>query len=76
MTVGEPYRIIAEEATDLHRVQLVEDEKGVYYFRKTSIDGNAILKSVPVYHDARVLAEAREFFPDFLPFSAVPVDAT
>jgi hypothetical protein len=73
---GTSYRIIAEEVADVHRIQLAEDQWGGYHLRKVSADGRKILSSAPVYSDPSVLAEAREYFPDFLPFAAQPVDAT
>jgi len=76
MTMHESYRIIAEDVRDDHKVQLVEDQKGVYHLRKVSADEDTIFNSAPVYSDSLVLAEARESFPDFLPFGALPVDAT
>lgn len=69
-------RVIAEEVGILHRVQLIEDCEGAYHLRKISVDGGKILSSAPIYRDAGILAEAREYFPECLPFAALPVDAT
>jgi len=76
MTGSDSCRVIAEEVGVLHRVQLIEDLEGGYHLRKISVDGGEILSSAPVYCDAGVLAEAREYFPECLPFAALPVDAT
>ena len=69
-------RIVTEEPLGDHRVQLVEDRRGCYHLRKVSGDKKTILFSAPVHGDPCVLAEARELFPDLLPFGGLPVDAT
>ena len=67
---------MAEKILLEHRIQLVEDSKGGYHLRKVSEDGKTVLSSNPVHSDPSVLAEARELFPDLLPFGGLPVDAT
>jgi hypothetical protein len=76
MTASCSWRIVAEKTLLEHRVQLVEDDRGGYHLRKVSKDDGAILSIAAVHSDASVLAEARELFPDFLPFGGLPVDAT
>jgi hypothetical protein len=70
------YRTIAEQHLVDHKVQLVEDRAGSYHLRKVSVDDETILSSAPVHRDPNVLAEARDLFPDQLPFGGLPVDAT
>lgn len=69
-------RIVAEQSLDGYRFQLVEDRKGSYYFRKISEQSGHVLLDGPIHGDPSILAEAREHFPDFLPFGGLPVDAT
>lgn len=76
MTKTDSYRIVAEQSRADHRVQLIEDSSGGYHLRKVSADDDTTLSIAPVHGDLSVLAEARELFPDFLPFGGVPVDAT
>jgi len=76
MTVSDSCRVIAEEVGIVHIVQLIEDLEGSYHLRKISVDGGEILSSAPIYSNAGVLAEARGYFPEWLPFGALPVDAT
>lgn len=68
--------IVAEQLLVDYKVQLVEDCEGGYHLRRVSVDGETIFSSAPVYGDPSVLAEARELFPDLLPFGGVPVDAS
>ena len=70
------YRILAEQTLEDCTIQLVEDQRGGYLLRKIASDRDMIWVSAPIHSDPSVLAEARELFPDFLPFGAVPVDAT
>lgn len=69
-------RIVAEELLGNRKVQLIEDNRGAYYLRKVSVDDGALLSIAPVHGDPKVLSEARELFPDLLPFGGLPVDAT
>jgi len=71
-----PYRIVAEQLLPDRKIQLVEDSGGGYHLRKISADGGTTLSIAAVHGAPSVLAEARELFPDFLPFGGVPVDAT
>ena len=57
-------------------VQLVDDGLGGYFLRWLSADGQELSRSQPLYGDPVALAEARELFPEHLPFNAMPVDAT
>jgi len=75
MTEAISCRIVAEQRLPDHRVQLVEDREGGYHLRKVSVDEKKILSSAPVHADPSVLAEARELFPDLMPFGGLPVDA-
>lgn len=70
------YRVVAEQTLEDSTIQLVEDQQGCYHLRQISSDRRTIRISAPVHCDPSVLAEARAHFPDFLPFGAVPVDAT
>ncbi|MFH1112461.1 MAG: hypothetical protein V1792_00940 [Pseudomonadota bacterium] len=70
------FRVLAEQPSSGFTVQLVEDSGGGYHLRKVSEDDGTIFSIVPVHGDPSVLAEARELFPDILPFGAMPVDAT
>ncbi len=72
------YRILAEKETDEGLVQLLENQDGTYQLRKLSNTpgGQKTVLSAPVHSNTSVLAEAREYFPDHLPFGAVPVDST
>ncbi|MDQ7785078.1 MAG: hypothetical protein RDU20_19490 [Desulfomonilaceae bacterium] len=76
MTDKGPFRIVAQRSQPDHKVQLVEDCAGAYYLRKVSADEGTTLSNAPVHANPSVLAEAREWFPDLLPFGGVPVDAT
>ena len=76
MDTPNSYRILSEQTLEDYTIQLVEDQRGAYLLRKISSDRKIILESAPIHSDPIVLAEAREHFPDFLPFSGVPVDAT
>ncbi len=69
-------RIVAEQILPDCRIRLTEDPEGGYHLQKVSVDGGTVLSSAPIHGDPSVLAEAREIFPDLLPFGAVPVDAT
>ncbi len=75
MTASCSCRIVAEKTLFEHRVQLVEDSEGGYHLRKVSTDRKTILSSAPVHGNPSVLAEARDLFPDLLPFGGLPVDA-
>ncbi|MFH0825035.1 MAG: hypothetical protein V2B18_19970 [Pseudomonadota bacterium] len=76
MTTSCSYRIVAEETLFEHSVRLVEDNEGGYHLQKISADCRTILSSASIHSDPCVLAEAKDLFPDFLPFGGVPVDAT
>jgi hypothetical protein len=76
MTASCSCRVVAEKILPEDRIQLVEDGKGGYHLRKVSQDGKTVLSSNPVHSDPSVLTEARELFPDLLPFGGLPVDAT
>ena len=76
MTTSCSCRIVAEKTLFEHRVQLVEDNEGGYHLRKVSENDKMILSSAAVHSDPSVLTEARELFPDLLPFGGLPVDAT
>ena len=76
MTASCLCRIVAEKTLFDHIVQLVEDNDGGYHLQKISADCKTILSSAAVHSDPSVLAEARELFPEFLPFGGLPVDAT
>lgn len=76
MTETDSYRIVAEQIVLDYRVQLVEDRQGGYHLRRLSQDEKTILSIAAIHADPGVLAEARELFPDLLPFGGVPVDAT
>lgn len=72
------FRIVEEIETDGGLIQLVESPDGSYRLRKmiAAPGGYETSLSEPVHSDTSVLAEAREYFPDHLPFGAVPVDST
>ncbi|MDQ1239173.1 MAG: hypothetical protein QG577_1358 [Thermodesulfobacteriota bacterium] len=76
MTALMSYRIVRENRFRENTIQLIEDQWGGYRLRWVSNDGKQTLVSAPVHSDPRVLAEAREHFPDVLPFGGLPVDAT
>ncbi len=76
MDTPNSYRILSEQILEDCTIQLVEDQQGGYLLRKVSSDRKIVLISAPIHSDPSVLAEAREHFPDFLPFGGVPVDAT
>jgi len=76
MTATGSSRILAQQSLPDYTVQLVEDRDGGCHLRKISADDGTIVSSAPVHGDQSALAEARELFPDLLPFGAVPVDAT
>ncbi len=75
-TLLSPYRIVAEQPLGVHKIQLVEDQRGGYYFRKVLADTGEIVMAVPIHNDPSVFAEASEYFPEFLPFGGLPVDAS
>ncbi len=76
MEEEDSFQIMAEQPLPDHKVQLVKDRAGCYHLRKVSAEDEMILSSAPVHRDPIVLAEARELFPDLLPFGGLPVDAT
>lgn len=76
MEEEDSFQIMAEQPLPDHKVQLVKDRAGCYHLRKVSVKDGTIFSSVPVHRDLRVIAEARELFPDLLPFGGLPVDAT
>ncbi len=75
MTASSSCRIVAEKNLFGHMVQLVEDSEGCYHLQKVSEDRKTILSRAPVHSDPSVLDEARDLFPDLLPFGGLPVDA-
>ena len=70
------YRVVAEHELKDGRVQLIEDQNGGYRLRKVSADRGKTMVSAPIHSDRELLAEAREYFSDFVPLGGVPVDAT
>ena len=70
------YEVIAETVTHGVTIQLIKDCKSVHFLRYCSADGEKPSISAPLHSDTAVLAEARELFPDHLPFAGLPVDAT
>jgi len=76
MTETGSCRIVAEQVLLDYEVQLIEDCEGGYHLRRVSVDSETMLSSAPVHGDTSVLAEARELFPDLLPFGGLPVDAS
>jgi len=76
MITPNSYHIVSQNEFQDSIIQLIEDEWGGYRLRWISHDGHQSCISAPIYSDPRVLAEAREYFPDVLPFGGLPVDAT
>lgn len=76
MTAPISYRIVSEKRLQDCTIQLIEDQWGGYRLQWLLNNGNQPIVSAPVHSDQRVLAEAREHFPDVLPFGGLPVDAT
>ncbi|MCX5873322.1 MAG: hypothetical protein NTY51_08830 [Deltaproteobacteria bacterium] len=70
------YHIVSQNTFQDTTIQLIEDQWGGYRLRWVSHDGQQSRVSAPIHCDLRVLAEAREYFPDVLPFGGLPVDAT
>lgn len=70
------YEVIAETVTHGVTIQLIKDSNSVHFLRCCSADEEEPSLSAPLHSDAAVLAEAREMFPDHLPFAGLPVDAT
>ncbi|HVN79936.1 MAG TPA: hypothetical protein VMW38_13130 [Terriglobia bacterium] len=70
------YKVITQTIQNGEPVQLVCDGKGSYFLRRHSICGEQLGLSAPLHSDPAALAEARELFPDHLPFGGLPVDAT
>lgn len=75
MTASCSCKVVAEKTLSEQRVQLVEDSQGGYHLQKVSLDRKRTLFRAPVHSDLGVLAEARDLFPDLLPFGGLPVDA-
>ena len=69
-------RVISHTNIEDLTVQLVDDGLGGYFLRWLSADDQELSRSQPLYGDPVALAEARELFPEHLPFTAMPVDAT
>jgi len=70
------YEIVAETISREGIVQLVKDCQSVHFLRRRSPDGQELSLSAPLHSDLAALAEARDLFPEDLPFAALPVDAT
>ncbi|MGC8605774.1 MAG: hypothetical protein ACP5VS_19085, partial [Desulfomonilaceae bacterium] len=65
-----------EKHCDGTLLQLVEDQNGGYRLRRMSNSGETTYVSSPIHSDPSVLFDARNHFPEILPFGGVPVDAT
>ena len=70
------YEVIAEVMASGGKAQLVKDCRGAHFLRRLSAEGEKWCLSPPLHSDPAALAEARELFPEHLPFAALPVDAT
>ena len=70
------YEVIAETVTHGVTIQLIKDSNSVHFLRWCSSDEEEPSLSAPLHSDTAVLAEARELFPDHMPFAGLPVDAT
>ncbi|MGB6068485.1 MAG: hypothetical protein WBG50_27065 [Desulfomonilaceae bacterium] len=70
------YEVIAESITAGLTVQLVKNFQNVHFLRFCCADGKKPTVSAPLHSDPVALAEARDLFPDSLPFAGLPVDAT
>ena len=57
-------------------VQLAEDDASCCFLRWISSNGNEHSRSQPLHVDQAALTLARELFPDYFPFLALPVDAS
>ena len=68
-------RVIDHTNVEHLTVQLADDGLGGYFLRWLSADGKELSRSQPLYRDQAALAEARELFPEHLPFTSMPVDA-
>jgi hypothetical protein len=55
---------------------LIEDPRGAYHLRKIALDRETVLSIASIHSDFGALSEAREYFPDLLPFGGIPVDAS
>lgn len=69
-------KLVAERALNDCHVQLIEDSRGAYHLRKTTLDRKTVLSSASIHSDLGALSEAREHFPDLLPLGGMPVDAS
>jgi hypothetical protein len=67
---------VSEKSFQDATIQLIEDQWTAYRLRWVSGDGKTSHVSAPIHSDPSVLIEAREHFPDVLPFGGLPVDAT
>ncbi len=56
-------------------VELVEDHQGDCFLRRLSEDGQEVSRSARLHTDPVALADARDLFPEHVPFGALPVDA-
>ncbi len=74
-TVGSN-KVVAERALNDCHVQLIEDPRGAYHLRKIALDRETVLSIASIHSDFGALSEAREYFPDLLPFGGIPVDAS
>lgn len=68
--------VVAERALNDCHVQLIEDLHGAYHLRKIALDRKTVLSTAAIHHDVGALSEARDYFPDLLPFGGMPVDAS
>jgi hypothetical protein len=70
------YRIIDEKVVQGRPVQLVEDDLGIVFLRRMSLEGKQISLSAPIHSDKAALADAQELFPNRFPLGGLPVDAS
>lgn len=68
-------RILDETLLDNQRVQLLEAEPGILYLRRADQSTSAVFLSGPLFSDPVALMEARDIFPDQIPWRAIPVDS-
>jgi hypothetical protein len=68
-------RVLARIQVERCTVELVEDDAGSCFLRRSSADGQEISRSAALHSDPAALADARELFPEHVPFGALPVDA-
>ncbi|MFH0730289.1 MAG: hypothetical protein V2B19_28600 [Pseudomonadota bacterium] len=66
-------KILSQTLTKEITVQLVENEHGCF-LRILDPEGNIIRQSPPLCSDPVSLMDAREFFPEHLPWAGMAVD--